>query len=226
MPLARYAALGDGCSVALVGADGSIDWWGVPNLDSPPLFDRLLDSDSGGRFSIMPVNGFTVERRYRPESNVLESTFTTATGRARVTDSLDGGISGRLPWSELARRIEGLHGTIEFQVDARVGRHLDTATSWRESSPHGDVLHVDGIVAALRRTKGLERLAEDDGGITARLVTRLGSRDTVALLASADEPLRSETVIHAERRHGAPGCVDLARRQVRIRSTRSTSFDA
>jgi hypothetical protein len=37
LPLGQYAALGDGRSVALVGANGSIDWWGVPNLDSPPL---------------------------------------------------------------------------------------------------------------------------------------------------------------------------------------------
>jgi len=44
LPLKSYTALGDGRSVALSGADGSIDWWCVPNMDSPPLFDRLLSA--------------------------------------------------------------------------------------------------------------------------------------------------------------------------------------
>ena len=48
LALEDYGALGDGRSVALSGADGSIDWWCVPNLDSPPLFDRLLDPEEGG----------------------------------------------------------------------------------------------------------------------------------------------------------------------------------
>ena len=42
LPLEQYGALGDGRSVALSGIDGAIDWWCVPNMDTPPLFDRLL----------------------------------------------------------------------------------------------------------------------------------------------------------------------------------------
>ncbi len=190
LPLGQYAALGDGRSVALVGADGSIDWWCVPNLDSEPLFDRLLDAEAGGRFSLTPEAGFTVERRYRPDSNVLEQTFETADGgRARVTASLNSGISGRLPWSELALRVEGLDGSVAFALVLRPGRRLDQASPWREPSPHGDVLHVDGVVCAFRADDSVERTVEDDCGIEARLVTAPGSRATLALLASADEPL-------------------------------------
>jgi len=130
LPLGQHAALGDGRSVAIVGSDGSIDWWCVPNMDDVPLFDRLLDPVAGGRCCITPADPFTVERRYRPDSNVLEQVFTTDTGRARLTDSLNSGISGRLPWSELGRRVEGLEGTIEFRIEVRTGRRLDRATPW------------------------------------------------------------------------------------------------
>jgi GH15 family glucan-1,4-alpha-glucosidase len=187
--LDRYAALSDGRSVALVAADGSIDWWCVPNMDSAPFFDRLLDPEDGGRFSITPTKPWTVERRYRPDSNVLEQVYTTASGTARVTDSLNSGSAGRLPWSELARRVEGLSGTMEFHVEALVGRRQGLASPWREPSPHGDILHLDGVIAALRSDGQMERLERCDRGVTARLVTHAGSRELVVLLASADEPL-------------------------------------
>ena len=188
LPLEKYAALGDGRSVALVG-DGSVDWWCMPNMDSDPLFDRLLDDATGGFFSIAPMGEFTLERRYLPDSNVLETVFRTSSGRARLTDSLNSGISGRLPWSELARRVEGIDGTVELRIEIRTGRRLDCATPWRESSPHGDVLHVDGLVIALRSSGGVRRTAERDDGLTAALLTSPGSRDVIALLVSADEPL-------------------------------------
>ncbi len=189
LPLELYAALGDGRSVAIVGADGSIDWWGVPGMDSQPLFDRLLDPARGGRFSITPDEPFTVERRYRPDSNVLEQTFTTAGGRARITDSLNSGISGRLPWCELARRVEGLDGHVTLSVEVHPGRRLDGASPWREETPQGDVLHVEGIIAAVRHDASVEPLVRDDFRTLARLATAPGSRTVIAVLASADEPL-------------------------------------
>lgn len=189
LPLDQYAAIGDGRSVALVGSDGSIDWWCVPTLDSTPFFDRLLAGEDGGRFAVAPVGPFTVERRYRPGSNVLEQVFTTATGCARVTYSLNSGPSGRLPWSELAHRVEGLKGTVEFGVELRPGRRLGQANPWREPSPHGDVMHLDGIVSALRASGDLERLTEADDRVTARLATWAGSRSVLALLASSNETL-------------------------------------
>ena len=189
LPLAQYAALGDGRSVALVGADGSIDWWCVPNMDSVPLFDRLLDPEDGGRFELGPVAPFTVERAYRPDSNVLEQVFTTASGVVRVTDSLNSGISGRLPWSELARRVEGLGGTVELAIVLRPGRRLGQGTPWHEDSRNGVVMHVDGIISAFRHDDSVTITRRGDGQVTASLTTAAGSRHVVALLASADEPL-------------------------------------
>ncbi len=189
LPLALYAALGDGRSVALLGADGAIDWWCLPSLDSVAFLDRLLAGEPGGRFSITPAVPFTVERRYRENSNVLEQTFSTGTGRVRITSSLNSGISGRLPWTELAQRVEGLEGEVALDVELRLGRRLERATPWREAGPHGDVVHVDGILCAFRASHDVRRTAEEDDRLVATIATRPGSRSVVALLASDDEPL-------------------------------------
>src|SRR5689334_10933318 len=103
LPIEAYGILGDGRTIALSGADGSLDWWCVPNMDSPPLFDRLLDPRDGGYFSLLARDLVRVERRYRARSNVLETTLHTRSGIARLTESLNSGTAGRLPWEELAR---------------------------------------------------------------------------------------------------------------------------
>src|SRR5690349_2309651 len=104
-PIEDYAALGDGRTVALVARDGRIDWWPLPALDSPPGFAALLDAERGGHIALQPAVPFTSVRRYVPHTNVLETTFHTDSGVARVTDALAVGAAGPLPWGELIRHI-------------------------------------------------------------------------------------------------------------------------
>jgi len=188
LALEDYGALGDGRTVALSGADGSIDWWCVPNLDSPPLFDRLLDPEEGGRFSVTPEEPFTAERRYRPDSNVLETVFTTAGGRARLTESLNSSHAGRLPWSELARRIEGLEGRVRFRVEMRPGRRADAASPYQSRIGKHYVFHVERVLGLLLHTDGVA-CERSDAGVEGHVTVGPGEREVVAIVAGRDEPL-------------------------------------
>ena len=49
-----YAIVGDMESVALVGADGSVDWLCLPRFDSGACFAALLGTDEHGCWRIAP----------------------------------------------------------------------------------------------------------------------------------------------------------------------------
>lgn len=55
VPIGAYGAIGDGRSAALVAADGAIDWWAIPAMDSPPVFAAILDPGTGGSFTLKPA---------------------------------------------------------------------------------------------------------------------------------------------------------------------------
>ena len=59
-PIENYGVIGNMRTVALVGMNGSIDWFCCPNFDSPSVFAAILDDKKGGHFSIAPsVAGVT-----------------------------------------------------------------------------------------------------------------------------------------------------------------------
>lgn len=187
--LEDLAALGDGRAVALAGSDGAVVWLCVPNIDSPPLFDRLLDPRHGGSFTVRPVDPYRVERRYREDSNVFETTFTTAAGVARVTDSMNSSLAGRLPWCELARRLEGVSGTVRLGVRLVFGTRGDTVSPWLQPNPNGCVFHVGPVIGMFRGSPGIRVLTEEDRTVEAEVTLHAGERATAAVLVGEDEPL-------------------------------------
>ncbi|WP_331272128.1 glycoside hydrolase family 15 protein [Motilibacter aurantiacus] len=187
-PLADYAGIGDGRSVALIARDGSIDWWAVPDLHGVPAFAALLDPEDGGRVALRPVEPFTAERGYVGDTNVVATEFTTPSGRVRVTDSLNTGVAGRLPWSELVRRVEGLDGSVELAWDVAPGTALGVLAPWAEETASGALLALDDT------TMGVRFSGEQGHEVTGRsvrgsFVTSPGSRSLLAVVATSGEPL-------------------------------------
>ncbi|MGI4764059.1 MAG: glycoside hydrolase family 15 protein [Janthinobacterium lividum] len=188
-PLQDYAALGDGRSLALVGPDGSVAWWCVPNLDSVPLFDTLLDPAAGGYFSVQPAEPFRAERRYREDSNVLETLFTCASGTVRLTEALNSTLAGRLPWCELARRIEVMSGTVKIRVRVVFGTRGDAVSPWLQPNLNGCIFHVGPVLGLFRTTPNLALIREEDRMILAEGTLSAGERALVAIVAGENEPL-------------------------------------
>jgi GH15 family glucan-1,4-alpha-glucosidase len=51
-PIEDYGIIGNMRTVALVGVNGSVDWYCFPHFDSPSIFGAILDDKKGGRFQI------------------------------------------------------------------------------------------------------------------------------------------------------------------------------
>lgn len=187
-PIGQYGVIGDGRSVALVAGDGAVDWWAVPTLDSTPAFSALLDPLGGGRLQLCPVADFSVERRYVPDTNVLETTYTTDGGQARLTDSLNTGVAGTLPWIELARRVDGLAGSVEFRAVVRPGNGLGSWSAWVRDDVRGPVLHAGELTLGVRCSDQVD--VEVDGKeVRANLTVAAGDRAVIGIVASHHEPL-------------------------------------
>lgn len=116
-PIESYALIGDRLSTALVSQSGSVDWACFPRMDSPTVFARILDADKGGSWSIAPEGPYQVHRQYRPGTTILETTLTTGTGTAVVTDFMPPSSAEleRLGDSSIVRIVRGITGRVAMR---------------------------------------------------------------------------------------------------------------
>jgi GH15 family glucan-1,4-alpha-glucosidase len=187
LPIKDYAAIGDGRTVALVGRDGGVDWLCLPDFDSPSVFAALLDDERGGRFALAPAVPFEAARRYLPNTNVLETTFTTGEGSVHVTDAMTLPTGGLSPYRELVRLVEGVTGRVPMCW--RLEPRFDYGGSSR-------VTVRSGVTIAERGADAVAVLAWDAGhvqtgaeGASGSFTTAPGSRSLLVLSVAHQEPL-------------------------------------
>ncbi len=199
LPLRDYAAIGDGRTLALAGRDGSIDWLCLPDLDSASVFARLLDRPRGGFFALAPVEQADAVRRYVPDTNVLETTYTTAGGTARVVEALTLPLSELAPTRELVRRVEGLAGHVAFEytLQPRFGYGLGKTRFERRGSVPVALSGADAVALAAWDA-GEPRPTED--AITGAFQVEPGRSALLVLAHAHAEPLVLPPRADVERR--------------------------
>ena len=115
-PIENYGVIGNMRSIALVGANGSIDFLCYPDFDSPSVFAALLDDESGGRFQIQPqFQNSRVRQLYFPQTNILLTRFLADEGVAELTDYMPIGDDGEQP-NEIIRTVAVVRGEVDFQM--------------------------------------------------------------------------------------------------------------
>jgi GH15 family glucan-1,4-alpha-glucosidase len=194
-----YAAIGDGRTLALVALDGSIDWLCLPNIDSPGVCAGILDTAQGGSFRLAPEAPFETERRYIPDSNVLESTFVTEDGIVRVTDAMLLPGDRLAPTREVARRVDGLKGSVPmgWRVEPRFGfGSARTRFGWRGGVP----VATSGRDALAVCTWGAGEASLDAVSMSGQMSVAEGASALLVMSVAHQEPLVFPSRSEVERR--------------------------
>ncbi|SDR71848.1 Glucoamylase (glucan-1,4-alpha-glucosidase), GH15 family [Halopseudomonas litoralis] len=149
-PIKDYALIGNLRCAALVGRNGSIDWFCPPRFDSPACFTRLLGTEEHGFWQLAPEQtSLKIERHYQQDTLVLCTEFHCGdTGRVQICDFM--------PLQNdavIVRRVEVLEGRLQMnmQLSPRFGygarqpriEELVDGISLRDSDGQRLVLHSE-----------------------------------------------------------------------------------
>jgi GH15 family glucan-1,4-alpha-glucosidase len=132
-------------------------------------------------------------------TNVLQTTFETETGAVRVTDAMLLPSSGLSPGRELARRVEGLSGSVPMRW--RVEPRFKYGSQRPRIARHGGITVASGGRDALAVSAwGAGAPVLDESSISGRFDATPTHAALVVLSAAHREPLVFPSRAEAERR--------------------------
>ncbi len=111
-PIESYGLIGDLRTAALVGTDGSIDWFCPGRFDAPSTFARILDAERGGFFRVAPTGPSSSKQIYLPDTAILYTRFYTPNGLGEVIDFMP---PAQEPCA-LVRMVTGVRGRVPFRM--------------------------------------------------------------------------------------------------------------
>ncbi|MFC9233353.1 glycoside hydrolase family 15 protein [Streptomyces decoyicus] len=127
-PIAEHGLIGDMRTAALVGTNGTIDWYCCTRFDAPSVFAAILDADRGGAFELAPDVPARTKQFYFPDTNILITRFFADHGVGEVQDFMpivdDSREADR---HRLIRRVLCVRGSLPFTV--RVAPRFDYGRS-------------------------------------------------------------------------------------------------
>jgi GH15 family glucan-1,4-alpha-glucosidase len=118
LPIEEHGIVGDLRTVALVGTDGTVDWYCPARFDAPSLFGSLLDKDKGGYFALTARTSYAKpKQRYLPDTNILLTRFQ---GKDAVGEVIDFMVPETRPAGRardlLVRQARAVRGRARFEV--------------------------------------------------------------------------------------------------------------
>ena len=127
---------------------------------------------------------YQVTRRYLPDTNVLETTFTTDGGLVRIVDAINRDVNGPLAWAELAREVRAGLGEVPMRWRVAPGDRFGRARPWTWRHDGTPLLRLeDQMIAVVTEGAGEPRVgrSEVSGEFTAR-----PGRDVLLALTATD----------------------------------------
>ncbi|MEW9519857.1 glycoside hydrolase family 15 protein [Streptomyces tubercidicus] len=182
-PIAEHGMIGDMRTAALVGTNGTIDWYCCARFDAPSVFGALLDADRGGSFELAADVPARTKQFYFPDTNILITRFFADNGVGEVQDFMpivdDSREADR---HRLIRRVLCVRGSLPFS--ARVAPRFDYGRSVHTvSSQQGQtVFESPGLSLALSSSVPVEidgpdaccSFTLDEGGAAVFALDRIG----------------------------------------------------
>jgi len=180
-----YALLGNCRTAALVARDGSLDWLCFPRFDAPACFSALLGDSDNGRWKIAPLDAqCQTVRGYRDGTLILETSFTTDTGRALLLDFMPMDVD-----SSVVRLVIGLEGRVDFAMDLAIRFDYGSTVPWVEKREPHTMTAVAGPEMLVLRTPA--ELHPMDHHTESRFTVDAGQRLGFALgWQASHEPVR------------------------------------
>src|ERR1700727_2228290 len=117
LPIEENGIVGDLRTVALVGTDGTVDWYCPSRFDAPSLFGALLDAGKGGYVSLRSRSSGRPKQLYLPDTNILLSRFQRGEAVGEVIDFMVPDPSGSArARGLLVRQARAVRGRVPFEL--------------------------------------------------------------------------------------------------------------
>ncbi|SDT10516.1 Glucoamylase (glucan-1,4-alpha-glucosidase), GH15 family [Nocardioides scoriae] len=198
LPIAQHGLIGDLRTCALVGSEGTIDWFCATRFDSPSVFGSLLDPGRGGSWRLGPsVPDARTSQFYFPDSTILVTRFMTERGVAEVHDFMPVLRAGDPDHRQrIVRRVTAVRGSTELTMSLAARPDYGRVHPETEATEHGVLITGGDLRLGLTASVPLDLV---DGEVSAELRLDQGQEALFVLeVLAPDQPVASADEVDSD----------------------------